>query len=235
MTHMTRIKLDALTGLRIVAASMIVLHHSRTLQIPVPNFALDHGVSFFFVLSGFIIAYAYPRLDSKTEIFKFLTARVARIWPAHFAALLLVLAGTQMRLDRTFIANVLLVQGWVPSWPWYFGYNAVSWSISVELFFYIIFPLLIFQWNRSWWWKWIATALLVGSLIWLGGVMHLSNVSENDEPTLHGLLYISPLARLFEFTTGMVTYLAFQRLQSVSLQLNDVVITFLESVRRLQR
>jgi len=225
---MTRVKLDALTGLRIVAAGMIVAHHSRALQIPVPNYALDHGVSFFFVLSGFIIAYAYPKLDSKGEVFNFLVARVARIWPAHFTALLLVVTLLQMPLDRTFVANLLLLHGWVPSWPWYFSYNAPSWSISTELFFYIVFPVLIFRWNNSWWWKWIASALLVGSLVWLGGALHLPDVSQNDEPTLHGLLYINPFARLFEFTTGMVAYSAFQNLQSVSRKLDDVVFTFVE-------
>jgi peptidoglycan/LPS O-acetylase OafA/YrhL len=220
--------MNALTGLRIVAAGMIVAHHSRGLQIPVPNYALDHGVSFFFVLSGFIIAYAYPKLDSKGEVFNFIVARIARIWPAHFAALLLVVTLLQMPLDRTFVANALLLHGWVPSWPWYFSYNAPSWSISAELFFYIAFPFLIFQWSRSWWWKWIASAILVIALIWLGGTLHLPDISQKDQPSLHGLLYINPLARLFEFTSGMVAYSAFQQLQSVSHKLIDVVFTFLE-------
>jgi peptidoglycan/LPS O-acetylase OafA/YrhL len=145
--HPARVRFDALTGLRIVAAGMIVAHHSRGL-IPVPSYALGQGVSFFFVLSGFIIAYAYPRLDGKGEILSFLVTRIARIWPAHFAALVLVILLLQMPLDRTFVANALLLHGWLPSWPWYFSYNAPSWSISTELFFYIAFPVLIFQWKK---------------------------------------------------------------------------------------
>ena len=225
---MTRVKLNALTGLRFVAAGMIVAHHSRTLQIPVPNYALGHGVSFFFVLSGFIIAYAYPKLDSKVEVSNFLVARIARIWPAHFAALLLVIAFFQRPLDRIFVANALLVHGWVPSEPWYFSYNAPSWSISTELFFYIAFPVLIFQWAKSWWWKWIASAILIIALIWLADFLHLPIESQKDEPSMNGLLYVSPLARLFEFTTGMVAYTAFQKLQSLSRKLNDFVFTSLE-------
>jgi peptidoglycan/LPS O-acetylase OafA/YrhL len=225
---LTSAKLDALTGLRIVAAGMIVAHHSRALQIPVPNYALDHGVSFFFVLSGFIIAYAYPRFDDKSEVFKFLIARIARIWPAHFAALLLAIALLQLPLDRTLLANVLLLQGWMPSLPWYFSYNAPSWSVSTELFFYIAFPLLIFRWNRSWWWKWAGSLILVVSLIWLGGVLRLPTLSQSDEPTLHGLLYINPLARLFEFTTGMVAYSVFRRCSNASLNLSNYVFIVLE-------
>lgn len=225
---MERAKLDALTGLRFIAAGMIVVHHSRSLQIPVPNYALDHGVSFFFVLSGFIIAYAYPQLDSARKVFDFLIARVARIWPAHFAALLFVVLLFQKPLDRTFLANALLVHGWIPSWPWYFSYNAPSWSISTELFFYIAFPVLIFRWGTSWWWKWVASALLVMALIWLGGALHLPNVSTQDEPTLHGLLFINPLARLFEFVTGMVAYSAFRALRPISDKLSGIVFTLLE-------
>ncbi len=226
---MARVQLPALTGLRIVAAGMIVANHSRALNIPVPNYALDHGVSFFFVLSGFIIAYAYPKLDNKGEVFNFIAARIARIWPAHIVALLLVIAVIQMPLDRKFVANALLLQGWVPSSPWYFSYNAPSWSISTEWFFYLAFPVLIFRWNTSWWWKWTASAILVLALIWIGDALHLPTLSVEGEPCLEGLLYINPLARLFEFTTGMVAYLAFQRLQSVSHKLNGGVFTLLES------
>jgi peptidoglycan/LPS O-acetylase OafA/YrhL len=70
--------------------------------------------------------------------------------------------------------------------------------------------------------------MLVIVLIWLGGVLHLPELSFNDEATLHGMLYINPLARLFEFTTGMVTYLAFQKFQSVFNKLNHIVFSFLE-------
>ena len=68
---MTREKLDALTGLRIVAAGMIAAHHSRALQIPVPNYALDHGVR-----SGFIIAYAIQNSMTKATYYS-LIARIA--------------------------------------------------------------------------------------------------------------------------------------------------------------
>src|SRR5207249_3735398 len=195
MLQMARVKLNALTGLRFVAAAMIVVHHSRGFfQIPLPHYALDHGVSFFFVLSGFIIAYAYPKLDNKHDVFDFYVARIARIWPAHFATLLLVLPLLQTPINLTFVANAFLLHSWVPSKPWYFSYNHPSWSISTELFFYAVFPILIFQWNRSWWWKWIASGILIIWLIWFGEMLHLPAESQNNEPSMHGLLYVSPLA-----------------------------------------
>src|ERR1043165_7204483 len=103
---MNSAKLNALTGLRIVGAGMIVVHHSRMLKIAVPAYAWDHGVSFFFVLSGFILAYAYPSLDSRRDVFNFLGARIARIWPAHIAALLLAMVLLRMSLNRYLPANM---------------------------------------------------------------------------------------------------------------------------------
>jgi peptidoglycan/LPS O-acetylase OafA/YrhL len=53
-------KLDALTSLRFFAAAMIVVHHGHRVFGSMglaESLPLDQGVSFFFVLSGFILAY----------------------------------------------------------------------------------------------------------------------------------------------------------------------------------
>ena len=47
--------------------------------------ALGQGVSFFFVLSGFILTFVYPTLDTGREVRGFWLARFARIWPAYMA------------------------------------------------------------------------------------------------------------------------------------------------------
>jgi peptidoglycan/LPS O-acetylase OafA/YrhL len=224
-----RVRLDALTGLRFVAAAMIVAEHAHTLRIPVPEYALGHGVSFFFVLSGFIIAYAYPRLDSGRAVFGFMVSRVARIWPAHFIALLLTIWLLRLPSDpATFVANALLLHGWIPSWPWYFSYNAPSWTISTELFFYVAFPVLIFHWRTTWWWKWLLSALLVVALIGLVDVLHLAPISDKDEVTAHGLLYVNPLGRLFEFVTGMVVCSVYRWLLPQAARLSVAAFTALE-------
>jgi peptidoglycan/LPS O-acetylase OafA/YrhL len=93
---MNRPKFDALTGLRFLAASLILVHHSTVLRIPIPLWSFGHGVSLFFVLSGFILAYIYPRLDSGAEAKRFLILRVARIWPAHAATLLLTVVALSL-------------------------------------------------------------------------------------------------------------------------------------------
>ena len=86
-------KLDPLTSLRFFAAAMIVIGHSHRLigSLNLANtFSLAQGVSFFFVLSGFILAYNYPSLPTKSDVLHFFKARIARIWPAHVAAIILL-------------------------------------------------------------------------------------------------------------------------------------------------
>lgn len=90
--------LKALTSLRFVAAFMIIVHHAPGLLkwdwpkiFPATSF---HGVSFFFVLSGFILAHVYST-KRMPAYGSFIRARFARLWPVHAAAIVfLVLAVT---------------------------------------------------------------------------------------------------------------------------------------------
>ncbi|WP_215414323.1 acyltransferase family protein, partial [Escherichia coli] len=83
------------TFLRFFAAAMIVLGHGHGLFGSLgiaTTISLAQGVSFFFVLSGFILTYNYPKLKTFAEVKGFYVARFARILPSHlFAMLLLVI------------------------------------------------------------------------------------------------------------------------------------------------
>lgn len=82
LIHPAREKLHALTSLRFFAAAMIVVYHSAVpfgvLNPRWLTIRFDAGVSFFFVLSGFILTHAYWSLDMRGAG-RFLVARVARI------------------------------------------------------------------------------------------------------------------------------------------------------------
>lgn len=202
-------RLEQLTSLRFFAALAIVFHHLigqfgvRETFLP-----LGQGVSFFFVLSGFILAYVYPHFPDRSAIAKFWRARFARIWPAHVASFLLGWALLGYKIEPlTAIANLALVQAWIPIWDFYFSYNAVSWSISTELFFYLCFPFLLHRWNATWHLKLGAAALLLVGLIWACSALALPPLAPSNgnafQPSQHGVLYINPLARLTEFIVGM--------------------------------
>jgi len=204
-------KLDQLTSLRFFAAFMIVLHHS-TGSFGIGEFGVNFGqaVSFFFVLSGFILTYVYPKLDTRQKVVQFWRARIARIWPAYFATFLLYFLLSPGRWDiEVTAANLLMVQAWIPLSTYFSAYNPVAWSVSTEYFFYLAFPAILFNWNKNWLLKLAAAA--VGLIALLALVNHLAlpvfghpNIGLDGKlVTQHGLIYISPLSRIFEFIFGM--------------------------------
>ena len=211
-------KLDQLTSLRFFAAFMIVIHHSTGLfGINGIGVNFGQGVSFFFVLSGFILTYVYPKLDTRQKILQFWKARIARIWPAYFATFLLYFLLSHYKWDREVtVANLLMVQAWLPLSTYYFSYNAVSWSISTEYFFYLAFPAILFNLEKNWLPKIICAGAVLIALI--AFVNHLAlpdygdpnNGSNGQLVTQHGLIYINPLSRIFEFVFGMCIALAWK-------------------------
>src|SRR5216684_7861879 len=123
--------LRSLTGLRFLAAALIVVHHTRWYFGYGNTIARfldpDIGVSLFFVLSGFIMFYSYPEIGTRQGVARFMIARIARIWPLHFVTWLLVLiflpypwgpAGTSLSAAAL---NLLLLQSWVPLPNYFFS------------------------------------------------------------------------------------------------------------------
>ncbi len=205
---------------------MIVLVHARNffkcLQGVGQNIVLDQGVSFFFVLSGFILTYVYRRIESKKGTAKFLLARFARIWPCHIAALVCTLLFVPVRFHIPKVlpadsvdfwtilgAQIFLVHDWVPYYQLMGAFNSASWTISAEWFFYLCFPIMLAITYRNSF-RAVDVALIPLILILL--------VCANDQLPVHGhrlcldlLLYASPFARLFEFALGVAFGVYFLR------------------------
>lgn len=201
----------ALTSLRFIAASAIVFSHTNH------HFGLSYAdaqvqnlgimVSFFFVLSGFILTSVYPSLEGRGAVHRYLIARVARIWPAHLVAFGFALIATPdfAGLLPT-VLNLTMLHAWVPYHHIYLSYNAPSWSISTEMGFYLVFPLLIQRFSMTFRWKLalafftVLAAALCCNLLGLPGLR--PSVSE---VTYVGIMYINPIARGCEFVLGMAT------------------------------
>jgi peptidoglycan/LPS O-acetylase OafA/YrhL len=205
-------KIDSLTSLRFFAALMIFVGHATALSPPNrPNFtdgtALWQGVSFFFVLSGFILAYVYPKLDTMRDAGKFLLARFARIWPTHFVSFLLTLClvptvTTIPNVFSTALINLCMLQVWLLDGTLAASFNKVSWTISVEAFFYVCFPFLIKDFNRPVPIRMLTMAALSLSFLLLCLLPALTNTSNLVFPQA---IYVglNPLGRLAEFILGI--------------------------------
>jgi peptidoglycan/LPS O-acetylase OafA/YrhL len=151
-TH--RRTLDALTGIRLIAAVYVVIFHSK-LGPKIGNHGhwilanlLGNGgmaVSLFFLLSGFILAYTYAGQINKSGAYrKFWEARFARLWPVYIISLVLISASEHyLPKPAPFVAVVLMVQAWNPFDIGMAGvWNTVCWTLSTEAFFYLCFPFI---------------------------------------------------------------------------------------------
>lgn len=143
-----------LTGLRAVAAVIVLLHHldpvfGNHLAPHLPFVAQGFlGVDIFFVLSGFILSHVYADQVSTLRSYGvFLWRRFARIYPLHIAVLLALFAMVAARglLNTNFwdVADlprhILLLQAWTSELTW----NLPAWSISAEWAAYIAFPAAV--------------------------------------------------------------------------------------------
>lgn len=213
-----RPSLPALTSLRFFAALMVVASHLEFLKhnsIPTVRWiALNIfeegyiGVTFFFILSGFILANRYsPTFATGTASRRrFYAARFARVMPLHLLtmafSLPVILIGTSQAMDTHFLVklftNAALLQSFIPDPDWYFSFNSPAWSLSVELLFYAAFPLLIVLKSRHL--ILLAIAVVVAKIV-LAQAM--------DTGHQHFLQYIFPPLRLADFVAGILLYRVF--------------------------
>ncbi|HEY1614445.1 MAG TPA: acyltransferase [Rhizomicrobium sp.] len=214
-----RAKLNSLTGLRFFAAALIVFHHTKGLFLPSAYIAqrvdTDYGVTFFYVLSGFILTYGYSHLDTLEANARFIVARIARIWPLHLFTLAIVLLlfrppwgypGDAQPVLK-FLANAFLLQGWIPWAKYFFSFNGVSWSLSVELFFYLFFPFFLLALRRSVWLLPVVSCAAALALALAADRLKFPDLRYGD-PKLGPTVWIDmtfPIMRLPEFLVGMLT------------------------------
>lgn len=194
---------------------IVISHMQGVMGVPadfMQPFNFCQAVSFFFVLSGFVLKWAYPEIGSR-KTRAFLLARLGRIWPAHLlaTALVLILLTSDQRPYSwssswwMLPSNILMIHAWIPYRACAYHYNTVSWSVSTEVFFYLSFPLLVHRWSQTWWLKLLLAAGLTVGMIVLCNVVPVSDGAEALEHgvSAHTLIYNHPLTRLFEFVLGM--------------------------------
>jgi peptidoglycan/LPS O-acetylase OafA/YrhL len=210
--------LPALTGLRFFLALWVILHHLTgpgqqfgvTLSgvLPAPLFTLVRGgyqaVTTFFVLSGFVLTRSYRVPSwSRPELVKYYRGRVARVYPVYLLSLLVV--AKFIAEDTTpgragyLAAHLTLTQAWLGAIP--VQWNTPAWSLSCEMFFYAVFPVLGAFLVRRARWPWVVAAAAVACVLtrvmWAVGIP--------DE--------IKPLVHLSDFLMGIAAACAFELVQ----------------------
>jgi len=215
-----------LTSLRFFAAAAIVFFHLATpFGYTSDAVRWSTAVTLFFVLSGFILTYVHSDLKNRGDIFRFYTARVARIWPLHILTLLVALHLPYTdRNILVFFLNFLLVQSWSPDLLVAMSFNGVAWSISNEIFFYLLFPLVIISRRHFTLW-YIGAIALVAAVITAGNILGPGAMGD-VAPSWRNFAHVAPPVRFLEFLTGVGFGLLFLRFRE--LRLSSVAWTGLE-------
>lgn len=173
-------RLPSLTGMRFIAAALVFLSHSSllypfasagaqtTLQTLFYGKAGFTGVTFFFVLSGFVLTWAVRPGDTAPTFWR---RRFFKIYPNHLltfvAASVLLAVVTKAALNGwNGLLNLLLLQSWSPDLNVRTSFNVVAWSLSCEALFYFSFPFIIKLINkvrpeRLWFWTILSAASVI--------------------------------------------------------------------------
>lgn len=141
-------RIEQLTFTRFIAAvAIVIFHFGRDSQIfsnEYVSFIFNNaniGVSYFFVLSGFVMIIAYQ--NRTVSFFNYLKNRFARIYPVYVLAIILMVviqSFSSFNKEDLFL-NLTMLQSWISGKAQTVNYP--GWSLSVELFFYISFPFLL--------------------------------------------------------------------------------------------
>ncbi|MEQ0565863.1 acyltransferase [Amycolatopsis sp. NEAU-NG30] len=215
-------RLPSLTGLRFVAAVMVFAFHAVALNPYASQSAQTvtntlfgvggfTGVTFFFILSGFVLTCAVRPRDTTVRFWR---RRFFKIYPNHLltfgAALLLltVITGQGGVRFSDGLLNVLLLQSWSTTLEVRTSFNPVAWSLSCELLFYLLFPLIIKLVNkvrpeRLWLWT-ILSAASVLALPVVAGVLPAGTMLPFGFSDMQ-LYYVfhCPAGQLLTFVFGM--------------------------------
>jgi len=219
--------LPALTGIRSLLALTIMLFHftpSGLTWAAHPRFTLypiiDIGyvfVSFFFVISGFILYYNYANRPGGVNAVDFWVARASRLYPVYLLTMLvsipMLAIEWQARSHGQFVIGVittpLLIQGFFPRLATF--WNTVSWTLSCEVALYLLFPWLVkVRLPKN-----VGKLIVMGLGFWLlGMVPHMIYLATNPDHLAHApdrysygvyieFLKYTPLPYLCTFLCGI--------------------------------
>lgn len=207
-------RIEQLTFTRFIAAITIIVYHFGMKIFPFRTEAISFlfkqanlGVSYFFILSGFVMIIAYGENKSgRIDRNKYYLNRLARIYPVYFLALIALVIYfifLHKEIDPVSLGmNLLMIQSWFPAYA--LDLNTPSWSLVVEFFFYALFPLLINRIYPRFRFKGLAISIL---MFWVlsqvfYNVLLVSRFNPGFPSNFHNLLHYFPLMHLNEFLIG---------------------------------
>ena len=170
----------------------------------------DCSVSFFLILSGFVLSKGFESKFEHGEISygRFISGRLIRIYPLHVLTLIAAIM-VQCRTFTTekiliYLSNFTLVQAWIPESRVYFSGIGTAWFLSALLFCYLAFPVMVRMLSRMSL-AGIVSAACAMLVAYLYAINHLHGSLYN------AIIYINPAMRLIDFICGMLLWQLWRR------------------------
>jgi len=197
-------RIEELTFCRFIAAAIVVAGHYGAAW-GIRGFVGPSLMSFFFVLSGFVLGITYFGKDIDTK--SYFIARIGRIVPLYLLALALMLLFLVLQDETlTFSAvalNATMLQSWALPHP---RINGPAWSLSVEAFFYLVFPFAVY-WIKRYqisvpklfalsFALWVITQVIVTPVLWTSDHGYI-------RPVPHDFIFYFPPVHLNSFLMGL--------------------------------
>ena len=201
-------RVDSFQFLRFLAALSVIFYHygqgiwlSKTFHLFVFNG--PRMFSLFYVLSGFVLTVSHIKRNI-ANLRDYYVSRIARIVPVYMVALFLsALLSGSVSITALFL-NLTFLQAWFPPYP--LSINSPAWSLSVQAFFFFIFPFILsaIQKNNLSWQKFglIALVFYVFTQAIISNLMSADFYTGFPSPS-HDLIYYFPLPHLCSFILGM--------------------------------
>lgn len=235
-------KIPILDAFRFICSALVVLVHYEIIfgQFLIYGAFATTAVSWFFVVSGFILSYTYPQLQGAADYKRFYLHRFVRIYPVYFLAVifsaLFVVYGMSVMGEAFFaeirrpiqisydlpeekssgflLSSTLRYLSFTQSIGGMetlkFLFNGPLWSLVLEVYFYICFPLLILLLKPVNSLKRVLLAFAFGyGLQFVLILLFLPDAEQYDVMNLNVPVYTNPLIRCIEFIFGMLLYKAF--------------------------
>ncbi|MGZ3684007.1 MAG: acyltransferase family protein [Bdellovibrionota bacterium] len=211
-----RKKFHTLTSLRFFAAYLVLASHVLSMWMRDDLASWPHffsrivvggkiGVAFFFTLSGFVLTYS----EHARPAANFWWRRFSKVAPLFYLSLLVHLPAFLLlmnsivrtvsfaRAAKLFAGNLLFLGAWLPD---LLVLNSPGWTLSAEIFFYALFPLLLPALTR------IPTQRILPALImnfFFGASFHVLGVLHPSTLPADFFQY-NPLVHLNEFIAGIL-------------------------------
>ena len=222
--------LHSLISLRFIAAIFIFIHH-----LSYPNGFGPIAVTFFFVLSGFIMGFKYcGKFNTITiPILKsFYFKRFIKIYPLQILTFLIslpILLFIDFKTNVFYaLCNLFLIHSYFPIGIQVFSFNSVAWFLSDIMFFYFISPFLFFVLYKLEIIK--KSKIMVITLIFIILIAWFISYQYADQIPAYSfgwwLIYISPYFRFLDYFTGVITGIIFLTVKSIISDKNSRIYLF---------